>query len=281
MRAWRRAILALVLLAPLAAPAQQGYPFDVPYVPTPPVVVEEMLRLAAVGAGDFVIDLGSGDGRLVIAAARLFGARGVGVDLDAERIAESRDNAAAAGVAGRVGFEQADLFRFDLAPATVVTLYLLPTVNARLRPRLLDLAPGTRIVSHDFDLGDWQPDARSTVRKNVFLWVVPARVAGRWRIEFALPGGPRSVDVEFRQKHQQVEGLVRAGGRIEEAWNARLDGTRLRFTLVDAAGGNDSNLYFDGRVAGDAIEGTLARGLGAAQIKTVWRATRLADGSKP
>src|SRR3954469_15955441 len=183
------ALLAVVSILFLAAvPARAQFKFDVPYVPTPHVVVEEMLRLANVGPADFVMDLGSGDGRILIAAARKFGARGIGVDLDPERIEESNYNAQTDGVSDRVTFQQQDLFKFDFSRATVVTMYLLPRVNMQLRPRLLnDLKPGTRIVSHDFDLEDWQPDQKSTVRKNVFLWIVPAKVDGRWRMSISLP----------------------------------------------------------------------------------------------
>src|SRR5689334_17876352 len=182
-RASVRPLLAAAVLTLAASASFAQFNYDVPYVPTPPVVVEEMLRLANVGRDDFIMDLGSGDGRILIAAARKFGARGIGVDLDPERIEESNYNAQVEGVSERVTFEQQDLFKFDISRATVVTMYLLPTVNMKLRSRLLtELKPGTRIVSHDFDLEDWQPDQKSTVRKNVFLWIVPAKVDGRWRM---------------------------------------------------------------------------------------------------
>lgn len=273
--AWRRALgAAMCIAAPLTAYAQFNY--DVPYVPTPPVVVEEMLRLAAVGRDDFVLDLGSGDGRVVIAAARKFGARGLGVDLDPERIAESVHNADIAGVGNLVAFERQDLFKFAIDRATVVTMYLLPSVNIKLRPRLLsELKPGTRIVSHDFDLADWKPDARSTVRKNVFLWVVPAQVDGRWRVDLALPAGVRSYELEIKQNFQEIDGLVRYDKKIASLWNARLSGDRVQFTVVDDSGALDSNLYFDGRVAAAAIEGVVLRGIGADQQKIPWRASRI------
>ena len=145
-----------------------------PYVPTPQVTVDEMLRIANVGPQDFVLDLGSGDGRIVVTAARKFGARGLGVDLDSSLVAEADGNAREAGVESRVRFLEQDLFDTDLGQATVIATYLLPFVMLKLRPRLLQLQPGTRIVSHDFDLGDWRPDRKTYVRKNVFLWVVPA-----------------------------------------------------------------------------------------------------------
>ena len=279
MRRMFCAILALIAVV-AAAPAAAQFKYDVPYVPTPPVVVEEMLRLAAVGPGDFVMDLGSGDGRILIAAATKFGARGIGVDLDPERIEESVYNSQLAGVSERVTFQQQDLFKFDISRATVVTMYLLPSVNRKLRPRLLkELKPGTRIVSHDFDLEDWQPDQKSTVRKNVFLWIVPAQVAGRLRATIGLRAGARSYEIEIKQKFQEIDGLVRYDKRITGLWNARLSGDRISFVVVDDAGPVETNLYFDGRVAGDTIEGVIRRGIGGDQQQIQWRASRSAPAS--
>jgi SAM-dependent methyltransferase len=150
---------------------------DVPYVPTPMEVVDRMLDLAQTGRSDRVYDLGSGDGRIVIRAAQRFGARGVGVDLDPQRVEEAKANAKKAGVESLVRFEVGDVFTFDFSRATVVTMYLLPAVNLKLRPRLLsELAPGTRIVSHEFDMGDWQPVRTERVGgRRVHFWTVPAR----------------------------------------------------------------------------------------------------------
>jgi SAM-dependent methyltransferase len=155
---------------------------DVPYEPSPPEVVRAMLEVAKVGPGDLVYDLGSGDGRIVIEAARAFGARGVGIDIDPERIREANANAKAAGVAGRVTFIQGDLFATDFSAASVVTLFLWPHINLRLLPELRKLKPGTRIVSHIHDLGDWQPDRTVKVRatgeareRAVHLWTVPSK----------------------------------------------------------------------------------------------------------
>jgi SAM-dependent methyltransferase len=164
---------------------------EVPFVTTPDAVTLAMLELAGVKAGDHVIDLGSGDGRIVITAAKRFGATGLGVEIVPELVRQSRANAAAAGVAARTTFLEQDLFATDLSRATVVTMYLLPEVNLQLRPRLLALAPGTRIVSHDWDLGDWRPDRSLTLevpdkaigrekKSTVHLWRVPAAVAGSW-----------------------------------------------------------------------------------------------------
>jgi SAM-dependent methyltransferase len=147
---------------------------DVPYVPTPHEVVAEMLRLANVTKSDVVYDLGCGDGRIVIAAAQKYGARGVGIDINPQRIIEAQANAKAAGVADRVQFMEQDLFDTDLNQATVITLYLLPQVNLKLRPKLLNLKPGTRIVSHSFDMGDWKPEQTVNVNgRTVYYWTIP------------------------------------------------------------------------------------------------------------
>jgi SAM-dependent methyltransferase len=178
-------LVALALLggcagAPAATPARPAPKLDVVWVPSAPEVIAAMLEAAKVGAGDVVYDLGCGDGEIIIAAAKLHGARGVGVDLDPERIRNARANAASAGVTERVTFVEQDLFKTDVSPATVVTLYLLPELNERLRPKLLrELRPGSRIVSHDFGMGDWVPERTITVPlardHRVFLWRVPPR----------------------------------------------------------------------------------------------------------
>jgi SAM-dependent methyltransferase len=167
-------------LAPTPAPTAKAR-LDVPYVPTPEAVVERMLRMAKVGEGDLLYDLGCGDGRIVITAARKYGARGVGYDIDPRRISESNENARRAGVADRVRFVQGDLFEADLGGATVVTLYLLPDVNMKLRPKLLsELKPGTRVVSHNYGMGDWEPSEFVEVdvegeKHFIYSWVVPRR----------------------------------------------------------------------------------------------------------
>jgi tRNA A58 N-methylase Trm61 len=167
--------VALFAVAPLAA--QEDLDLEVPYVPTPETVVAEMLKLANVGKSDVLYDLGSGDGRIVVTAAQKFGARGVGYDLNPERIKEANDNARKAGVTDLVRFRQEDLFKSDLRPATVVTLYLLPSVNLRLKPKLFEeLKPGTRVVSHDFDMGDWQPDKVVEMEGHrLYLWIMPKK----------------------------------------------------------------------------------------------------------
>jgi Methyltransferase domain len=163
------------------APSETQKPqLDVPYVPTPPAVVNEMLKIGKVSKNDVLYDLGSGDGRIVIAAAKKFGTRGYGIDLDPERVKEANQNARQAGVSDRVQFRQQDLFQADLSEATVVTLYLLPEVNLKLRSKLLsELKPGTRIVSHSFDMGDWKPEQVVQVDgSTIYYWTIPNKSAG-------------------------------------------------------------------------------------------------------
>ena len=172
------ACMVMALAFAFAQEAQRDVRKDVPFVPTLPEIVDEMLRLANVGRGDVVYDLGCGDGRLIIAAVKKFGAkRGVGVDIDPERIKESNENAQAAGVANRVKFLEQDLFKTDIKEATVVTLYLLPEVNLRLRPKLLaELKPGTRVVSNSFDMGDWKYEKIAFVGEQpIYFWTIPAK----------------------------------------------------------------------------------------------------------
>ena len=267
------ALAALALMRP--AIGAEVVP-DVPFVPTPQVVVDEMLRVAKVGQSDFVMDLGSGDGRIAITAARKFGARALGVELDEHLLIQSEESARQAGVEDRVKFLRQDLFKTDLSRASVITMYLLPSVNRRLRPRLLDLKPGTRIVAHDFDLEDWKPDQMTTIRKNVFLWIVPAKVAGRWRARVPLPDGPRTIEVELNQRFQEVNGLARIDCHVTQMWEAKLNGDRLSFVLVDGADRErEASLYFDGRVAGNAIDGEIRRGVGNNETRIQWRAAKV------
>ena len=204
------AAVVLCLAASLAAAAD-----EVPFVTTPDTVTLAMLELAAVTARDHVIDLGSGDGRIVITAARRFGASGLGVEIVPDLVRTSRERARAAGVGDRVEFREQDLFATDLGAATVVTMYLLPDVNLQLRPRLLALAAGTRIVSHDWDLGDWAPDRTVTVDvpdkalgrdkfSRVHLWIVPARVHGRWCADGA--------SLEIVQRFQRFSATLSSAG---------------------------------------------------------------------
>jgi SAM-dependent methyltransferase len=177
MRAIRGTVFVALSATLLTAAQQPKRPPDIHFVPTPDEVVEAMLQLADVGQNDVVYDLGSGDGRIPITAARRFGARGVGIDLDPKLVAQATRNAQEGGVADRVRFVEGDIFEADISPATVVTLYLLTSINERLRPKLLkELRPGTRIVSHQFRMGDWSPDRETVIDfRPLFLWRVPKR----------------------------------------------------------------------------------------------------------
>jgi SAM-dependent methyltransferase len=263
-------------LAVCAPAAAQQTTIVTPYVPTPQITVDEMLRLAEVNDRDFVIDLGSGDGRLVITAAKKFGARGLGMDIDENLVMESEENARQAGVSERVKFVRQDFFKADISQATVITMYLLPSVNMQLRPALLALKPGTRIVSHDFDLGDWPPDRKTTVRKNTFLWIVPAQVAGRWQMKLPLAPIERLLELDLTQRYQEISGRARLNGVPTQVWELALTGDRLSFVVVDTTDReNEASLYFTGRVVGDVIEGEMTRGVGAQRSTIRWRAARV------
>ena len=274
----RRDFLTAMLgaMAMRSALAQQQPDIVVPFVPTPQVTVDEMLRIAGVGPKDFVLDLGSGDGRIVITAAKKFGARGLGVDLDHHLVIQSEEGARQAGVEDRAKFIQQDIFKTDLHQATVITMYLLPFIVRRLKPSLLALKPGTRIVSHDFDMEDWKPDQKTYIRKNVFLWIVPAPVAGRWQARIALPPIERQLDIEIKQRFQEVDAHARLNGVPTQVWETKIEGDRLSFVIVDTTDReNEAMLYFDGRVAGEVIDGTLTRGVGTERAAVKWRAVRV------
>jgi SAM-dependent methyltransferase len=261
LKAGARFVFCTALLAPadFAAAQDTGPVHSAPYIPSPRATVDEMLRLAAVGPGDIVYDLGAGDGRVVIAAAKKLGARGVGVEIDARLVALARRNAELAGVSDRVRFLQQDLFATSLRDATVVALYLSPNLNEKLRPTLLALAPGTRIVSHSSGMGDWRPDRKTSIRKDVLLWIVPAR----------------ALEFELRQRFQEVSMDARLDGAPAQVWEARLEGDRLSFVIVERAGTDDETaLYYEGRVTGSHIEGQVARGVGKARAEHAWRAAR-------
>lgn len=226
-------------------PPRQPPKLDVPYVATLGDMVDRMLAIADVRASDHVVDLGCGDGRIVVAAARERGATGYGVDIDPRRIREAQANARRAGVWEKVRFEVRDLFATPIADASVVTLYLLPEINLRLRPRLLaELRPGTRIVSHDFDMGDWRPDARSDASgAPIYLWIVPAQVGGRWTV--TAPSGAAET-ITLSQRYQQVTGRTSSGATLRDL---RLSGDRIAFA-VDIGG---AERRLQGRVFGDTV----------------------------
>jgi SAM-dependent methyltransferase len=285
----KSAFLSLAAACALASAASaQSWAWDdgsVPFVVSPPEVVDRMLRLAEPRAGELLVDLGSGDGRIVIAAAKRYGARGLGVDLDAALVARARDNAQRAGVESLAHFEVRDLFETDLRGASVVTMYLLPEFNLKLMPRLLqDLKPGARVVSHDYDMGRWQPDetiefsvAEKMVgplgRSRVYLWVVPADARGTWRSEVGAHGG----NWEFRvaQQYQQLDVLTSASGVEMAVRGTRLRGDELKLLVSGKVDGKPWNHLFHGTLKGDRIEGVLHVSDGEDGKDYPWIATRV------
>ena len=223
---------------------------DVMWVPTPDAAVDRMLSMANVGPRDLVYDLGSGDGKIAIMAARRFGARAVGVEFDWDMIALSRAAAQKAGVADRVKFVQADIFGYDFRDATVVTLYLLTTLNMKLRPKILDMKPGTRVASHMFRMEEWEPDESARVgASDLYLWVVPAKVAGAWVMTRAAGA---AAELVLDQQFQRISGSVRVAGETLPLTQAVLRGDEIRFAF---AGEGGARVALTGRVAGDRIVG--------------------------
>jgi len=247
-------LLAVLVLTAVSAGCGPGLVGpSIPYVATPEGVGAEMLRLAEVGPADIVYDLGSGDGRLVIAAAREFGATGVGVELDPNLIQTSRERAAMAGVASRTRFLWQDLFATDFREATVVTLYLTEEVNLRLRPRLLrELRPGSRVVSHNFSMADWPPDRLQRVRgpdgmHTIYVWLIPGAFTGRWQLTFAEPPA-QTATLELTQRFQLVKGTLDIEGQRSAA-EGSLEGDRFQLT----AGAQT----FTGQVNGNVATGRM------------------------
>ncbi len=229
---------------------------DVVWVPTPQALVDKMLDMAKVTPKDYVIDLGSGDGRTVITAAKR-GAKAHGIEYNPDMVDLSKRNAAKEGVSDKATFAKADLFQSDFSQATVITMFLLPSINIKLRPKILDLKPGTRIVSNSFDMEDWKPDEDATVSGcdhwcTAHLWIVPAKVGGTWK----LPQG----DLTLKQTFQMVSGTIKSGNVITPV-NGQLNGDHITFT----AGG----AQYTGQVNGNSMQGTIKGGSNG-----TWTATR-------
>lgn len=264
--------LAALLSGPMDVPAQgEEKDLDTPYVPTPQVVVDRMLELAQIKPGDTVIDLGSGDGRIMITAAQRYGARGFGVELNPRLVESSNEAAETAGVADRVKFLQQDLFKTDFRDADVLTLYLLPDVNMVLRPKILaDLKPGTRVVSHDYGMGLWRPEVEETVvapdktvgarkESTVYLWIVPARVRGAWELEIHVGKKSRRYPLSLEQQYQALTGSVLVQGKNSmPITRGTLRGDEIRIELPGGAVSRGP-VELVGRVAGDALKGSVRR----------------------
>lgn len=247
---FRNVSAALAMLAASATGLSAQSPrLDVIFVPTPTHVVERMLEFADIRKGEFLIDLGCGDGRIPVTAAKKYGARGLCVDLDPQRIKEANANVASEKVGELVEVRQQNLFETDLSKADVISMYLLTDLNLKLRPKLLELRPGTRLVSHAFSMGDWIPEQKETLspRYDAYLWIVPAKVAGRWTVT----RGEKQFTVELKQKYQTFEGTAQIDGKTVPVRNGRLLGKQITFDVdVEKQSGT-----FRGEVEGDTIKG--------------------------
>jgi SAM-dependent methyltransferase len=278
--------LVLALALPLGLLAQDDKERgvgDVVYVPTPQIVVDEMLGMAKVGPQDFIIDLGSGDGRMVRTAAKKFGARGFGVDLSDDLLRESNAQALAEGIADRAKFIKENLFETDLTKATVITTYLLPSMNEKLRPKILGLKPGTRVAAHDYHMGDWQPDEQKELivpekkvgnpgRSFVYLWIVPAKVGGHWQAQIKAPGNAANLEIDFNQRFQKLDGTVKFGSQQVALVAPKIESDQLSFSYFIKPGEAATRHQFTGTVKGDIVEGMVRIGDGATQQQLPWSA---------
>jgi len=250
-------LLAASVLFALPAAAQKPYEpqvgqagKDVIWVPTPDEVVERMLRMAQVTPNDYVVDLGAGDGKIAIAAAKKFGARALGIEYNPEMAKHAQGNVEKAGVAGRARIVQGDIFVSDFSQATVITMYLLPALNLKLRPQILSMRPGTRVTSHSFTMEDWEPDETSSMDgRRAYFWVVPANVNGNWTLET----GAERHELNFEQKFQKIDGSIAFGAMQAGLRDARLRGFAISFAYVD---NNGVRRDFSGRITGGRMEGS-------------------------
>ncbi|HTE16375.1 MAG TPA: class I SAM-dependent methyltransferase [Burkholderiales bacterium] len=273
----------LTVAAPLHAQTGVG---DVVYVPTPQIVVDEMLTMAKVNKSDYLIDLGSGDGRFVITAAKKHGAKALGVDLDTYLLKVANEAARKENVTDRVTFREQNLFETDLSAATVVSTYLLPEMNLRLRSKIMKLKPGTRVVAHDYSMGDWYPDEQKTLvvpEKKVgnagisyiFSWVVPALTAGKWQSTINVGGKDVAYEFDMVQFFQNIDGAATAGGMPGEM-RGKMVGEQVRFSLTGKGGQKLDRHEFQGQLAGDTITGTVR--IGFDNTQRPWTAKRITRG---
>lgn len=278
----KRKILVCLLFFILAANLDSGQKIkrDVPYVPTPPEVVQEMLKMAEVQKDDILFDLGCGDGRIVITAAKEIGTRGIGVDIDPKRIQESRENARKANVENLVEFRIEDLFKTDFSQATVITLYLLRSINLELRPKLLaTLKPGTRIVSHDFSMHTWKADKEIQVMANydyhwVYFWIIPANVTGIWHVQLHKQDGITKYEMNIDQRFQKFEGDISRGGLPIPLINTHLQGESISFSMEQVAMNGPITWNFEGQAKDNVMQGDMYAQRGARILKGTWKAQR-------
>ena len=266
-RTWFALLLSTLAVGVCAQPATKAFEpqvgqegKDVIWVPTPEGLIEKMLNMSKVTASDYVIDLGSGDGRTVIAAAKR-GARALGIEYNPDMVELSIRSAEKAGVSDKAKFVKADIFESDYSQATVITMYLLPNLNVKLRPKILTLKPGTRIVSHAFTMEDWQADqTESFDGRTAYMWIVPAKVEGTWQLA--------QGQLTLAQNYQMLVGTFSTGGNTHMITNARVRGDQVTFSAA--------NNEYTGRVNGDRIEGTIKGGSAGA-----WNATRVSKPAAP
>jgi SAM-dependent methyltransferase len=282
-----RRLGSVLLIAGFAAAAPAQDYGDTPYVQTPQNIVDTMLDLARIRADDYVIDLGSGDGRMVITAAKKYGARGFGVDLDGRLVRLGNANAAKAGVADRVAFYQRDLHDTDVSPATVLTLYLLPEVNLMIRAKLLaTLRPGTRVVSHDYDMGVWSPDYQTELQapgktvgsrktSKVFYWMVPGNAAGRWYWTVTRESKPVAFDLTLDQTFQKLAGTLTIGRGRAALESVKLEGDRIRLVAASEGDSPPTRYEFSGKIVNHAIEGRGRIIRGEKRQEISWKAARI------
>jgi precorrin-6B methylase 2 len=278
-----QAILFLALLLHLGPPpactdalaymdSERNFKQDAPFVRTPDYVIAEILAKARVGKDDILYDLGSGDGRIVTEAARQTGCRAVGIEIDAELVDDSRQNAVRARVTDRVRFVVADIFKENLSEATVVTIYMSGDVNLRLRPKLLrELKPGSRIATYTFDMGDWKPDATTSFgREDAYFWVVPANASGKWTWTEVKGRSKTRWELELKQAFQEISGRLTRDGHQFTVREGKIKGNEIRFTLDRDPAAKAARVEFTGRIRGNTIVGTIA----AETSSRAWKASR-------
>ncbi len=291
----KKAILAilgaclLISLTPLAQEPfyQDVFRWDVPYVPTPQEVVEEMLSMADIGPNDVLYDLGCGDGRIVVTAAKRFGIKGIGVDIDPARITECHVNAVNAEVEDQVTFINEDLFKVDFSEASVLTLYLLNSVNLRLRPKLFELLkPGTRVVSHDFSMADWEADEKTDLFVDhkyhyIYFWVIPANLSGLWTLSLPSELSRFPVKLEIEQEFQQIEGHLKIKNMQIPIEEARIVGDKLTFNWVQKSTNGPRTWSFEGRATGHSLTGLVSSDSREKQPNLNWKAEREPNSMRP
>ena len=277
--------VSLLIMTPAAAEEECSFNNrDVPYVPTKHGIVDIMLEMAKVTSDDILYDLGCGDGRIVITAAKKIGTHGTGIDIDPDRIEECTENAERADVTDRVKFIQQDLFQANISEATVIALYLLPSVNLRLRPKIFsEVKPGTRVISHNYNMGEWEPDISKEITDDmdfeydshtVFFWVVPANVSGKWKWAVQTGAGNEDYELKVDQKFQVVYGEITIGNRKIPIKEMKLTGDRLYFTIEQTVKKQFVPMRFDGRVNGNFIAGSIESGIGSGKHTIDWKAAR-------